>query len=64
MKWYRKAAEQNDAPAQYDLGLCYANGEGVAKDYVEAYRHINGGRLQLIRIMMMQKSILSFYKGA
>jgi TPR repeat protein len=38
LKWYRKAAEQNFAQAQYDLGLCYANGEGVAKNHVEAYK--------------------------
>ena len=38
VKWYRKAAEQNHAEAQYNLGVCYANGEGVAKDYVEAYK--------------------------
>ena len=38
MKWYRKAAEQNYAAAQYNLGFCYDNGEGVAKDYVEAYK--------------------------
>jgi len=28
---YRKAAEQNDADAQHNLGFCYANGSGVAK---------------------------------
>lgn len=22
-KWYRKAAEQNDVDAQYNLGMCY-----------------------------------------
>ena len=38
LKLYRKAAEQNSAQAQYDLGLCYANGEGVTKNYVEAYK--------------------------
>jgi S1-C subfamily serine protease len=38
VKWYRKAAEQNDAPAQYLLGRSYAEGQGVPKDYVEAYR--------------------------
>ena len=32
MKWYRKAAEQNYAEAQYNLGVCYYNGQGVAKD--------------------------------
>ena len=30
-KWYRKAAEQNYAPAQFNLGYCYANGQGVGK---------------------------------
>jgi S1-C subfamily serine protease len=38
VKWYRKAAEQNHAGAQYNLGGCYARGEGVAKDYVEGYK--------------------------
>ena len=38
VKWYRKAAEQNDAEAQYNLGVCYANGQGVAKDEVEAVK--------------------------
>jgi TPR repeat protein len=32
VKWWRKAAEQNYAPAQCSLGLCYAYGQGVAKD--------------------------------
>ena len=38
VKWYRKAADQNLAKAQYNLGVCYdgATGEGVAKDHVEA----------------------------
>jgi TPR repeat protein len=38
VKWYRKAAEQNDGMAQNNLGACYASGEGVAKDYVEAVK--------------------------
>jgi hypothetical protein len=38
VKWYRKATEQNYARAQFNLGLCYANGHGVVKDEVEAYR--------------------------
>ncbi len=37
MKWYRKAAEQNDAMAQLLLGECYYLGMGVAKNYAEAY---------------------------
>jgi hypothetical protein len=33
---YRKDAEQNDAVAQYNLGLCYAKGIGVTKNDEEA----------------------------
>lgn len=29
-------AEQGEAEAQYNLGACYGNGDGVAKDMVEA----------------------------
>ena len=29
MAWYRQAAEQGYADAQYNLGLMYANGAGV-----------------------------------
>ncbi len=35
---YRKTAEQGDATAQRSLGFLYANGQGVAQDYVEAAR--------------------------
>ena len=38
VKWFRKAAEQNYADAQYILGVCYDSGEGVAKDEIEAYK--------------------------
>jgi TPR repeat protein len=31
-------AERGNARAQYNLGLCYKNGEGVEKDYVEAVK--------------------------
>ena len=36
VKWFRKAAEQNDAKAQFELASCYVNGEGVTKDFGEA----------------------------
>jgi uncharacterized protein len=36
--WYRKAAEQNYATAQNNLGLCYLKGDGVTEDLVEAYK--------------------------
>jgi TPR repeat protein len=34
--WYRKAAEQGDARAQFNLGIMYAEGEGVPQDYAVA----------------------------
>ncbi|WP_052046260.1 tetratricopeptide repeat protein [Candidatus Paracaedibacter symbiosus] len=38
VKWYRKAADQGHAEAQFSLGYCYNNGEGVTKDYTEAVK--------------------------
>jgi TPR repeat protein len=38
VRWYRKAAEQNYPLAQYDLGICYERGWGVAQDEVEALK--------------------------
>ncbi len=36
VNWWRKAAEQGDADAQYNLALCYYAGEGVTKDMEQA----------------------------
>ena len=45
--WYRKAALQGHAKAQYFLGELYANGQGVPEDYVQSYAWMllakNGG---------------------
>jgi TPR repeat protein len=38
VKWFRKAAEQDFAPAQFHLGCSYAEGRGVAKNEVEAVK--------------------------
>ena len=35
-EWYRRAAEQGHAPAQFNLGVMYKKGEGVPRDYAEA----------------------------
>ena len=37
MKWYRKAAEQGIADAQYFLGVMYDKGQGVPQDSVQSY---------------------------
>jgi hypothetical protein len=38
VRWYRTAALQGLAEAQYGLGLLYENGAGVAQDSTEAVR--------------------------
>lgn len=38
VKKYRTAAQQGDASAQHNLGLAYALGKGVAKNYTEALK--------------------------
>ena len=37
-QWFRKAADQGNALAQANLGVMYADGRGVVKDEVEAYK--------------------------
>ncbi len=37
-KWYRQAAEQGDAEAQFNLGEMYHRGQGVPEDDGEAIR--------------------------
>jgi TPR repeat protein len=38
MKWYKLAAAQGDAQAQYWIGAMYYRGRGVIQDYKEAVR--------------------------
>ncbi len=38
VRWYRLAAEQGLALAQYSLGVRYASGQGVPQDHAEAVR--------------------------
>ena len=38
VKWYRKAADQGHARAQYFLGSCYDYGTGVGEDDAEAVK--------------------------
>jgi TPR repeat protein len=33
VKWYRKAADQGNAVAQYDLGVMYDKGQGVPQNF-------------------------------
>ena len=44
---FRSLAAQGDASAQNNLGLMYANGNGVAQDYVRAHMWYNLGASSL-----------------
>ena len=37
VRLYRKAAEQGLVEAQYNLGVMYAEGQGVRQDFVQAH---------------------------
>ena len=39
--WWRKSAERGDCVSQYNLGTSLITGDGVAKDFVEAYKWLN-----------------------
>ena len=39
-KWYRKSAEQGNAPAQYELGAMYYDGKHIKQDFSEALKWI------------------------
>ena len=41
MTWFRQAADQGAADAQYNLGVMYGNGQGVPQDDVEAHKWSN-----------------------
>ena len=36
IKWFRQSAELGHSTAQYNLGLIYATGQGVPKDFSKA----------------------------
>ena len=38
--WFTKAAQQEHSEAQYELGICYANGNGVSTDLKAAAKWI------------------------
>jgi TPR repeat protein len=41
VKWFRKAADQGNAEAQFNIGLMCGKGQGMPRDYVEAYAWFN-----------------------
>ena len=45
VRLYGLAAAQGNASAQFNLGLMYGNGQGVAQDYVRAHMWFNLGAI-------------------
>ena len=41
MVWFRKSADQGFAPAQRNLGVLYANGQGAPRNNVQAYKWVS-----------------------
>jgi hypothetical protein len=41
LRWFRPAAERGESVAMWNLGAMYANGEGVARDYIRAHSWLN-----------------------
>ena len=46
MKWYRMAADQEHANAQYNLGVMYYQGQGVPQNTSEALRWFHKAQVQ------------------
>ena len=62
MKWYRMAADQGYADAQYNLGLMYYYGQGVPQNTSEALRWLHKAQMkgddeakQAIELIMQEK---------
>jgi uncharacterized protein len=56
IKWFRLAAEQGNAKAQFHLGVMYANGQGVTQDYAAA-KKFNQLQLQP-RVLSSQRDLI------
>jgi hypothetical protein len=50
IKWYRKAADQGNAAAQYAVGSAYFSGRGVPQDFDLAHMWLNLAAAQAIDI--------------
>ena len=59
VKWFRKAADQGDAKAQFNLGECYYIGNGVPEDDVKAYMWFNLSSVQGNKAGIIQKDAVT-----
>ncbi len=73
-EWYRKAAEQGVPTAQNNLAVLYAEGQGVAQDYVAAHMWFavagaaktdkNQANLELLENHMTAEQIVEAHRRA
>ena len=59
VKAWRTLAEQGDAEAKYNLGLCYDNGDGVPEDDITAYMWFNLASAQGLDTAKISKDIIA-----
>ena len=58
-RWYRRAADQGLAEAQFALGTMYENGLGVPQDYVLAHMWLNLSAAQGIKAAALTRDDLA-----
>jgi uncharacterized protein len=44
LRWYRKAADRNDASSEYRIGMFYAEGRGVPRDLGQTHAWMEEAR--------------------
>ena len=59
-EWFRKAAEQGNTKAQFNLGLMYYKGQGVKQDYTEAAKWYRKAAAQ--GYAAAQSNLVNMYK--
>ncbi|MBQ2347641.1 MAG: sel1 repeat family protein, partial [Clostridia bacterium] len=57
--WLSKAAEQGNAGAQYELGICYFLGNGVVKDHKKAVYWLNKAAAQGVQIPKVMLDVIN-----
>ena len=59
VKWYRQAAAQGLAQAQYNLGVMYGKGQGLPMDDVRAHMWFNLAAAKGIAVAVKSRDIVA-----
>lgn len=63
MKWYKRAAENEDPRAQHNLGILYLSGEGVEKNLEKAKKYFKKAAEQSLGEAVYHLSLLYETEG-